>query len=159
MIESITWYLKNTKETLPKFRENIYIYIIGNYEYISYILSLQFETVTTMKKSIFNIKLAQRLTMSDCQWKHYMNSESFDYWTEGFSVVKTKELSISFGNKTCLEAVNRFVRLILCKKNPISTHNVHFGRPRNKITGAIFIESVEFFIHNSKPCRVFGSSL
>jgi hypothetical protein len=69
MIESITWYLKNTKETLPKFRENIYIYIyiIGNYEYISYILSLQFETVTTMKKSIFNIKLAQRLTMSDCQ--------------------------------------------------------------------------------------------
>jgi hypothetical protein len=45
MIESITWYLKNTKETLPKFREYIYIYI-GNYEYISYILSLQFETVT-----------------------------------------------------------------------------------------------------------------
>jgi hypothetical protein len=27
MIESITWYLKNTKETLPKFQENcIYIY-------------------------------------------------------------------------------------------------------------------------------------
>jgi len=26
MIESITWYLKNTKETLPKFQENcIYI--------------------------------------------------------------------------------------------------------------------------------------
>jgi hypothetical protein len=23
MIESITWYLKNTKETLPKFQENI----------------------------------------------------------------------------------------------------------------------------------------
>jgi hypothetical protein len=43
MIESITWYLKNTKETLPKFQE---IYI-DNYEYISYILSLQFETVTS----------------------------------------------------------------------------------------------------------------
>jgi len=28
IIESITWYLKNTKETLPKFQENcIYIYI------------------------------------------------------------------------------------------------------------------------------------
>jgi len=26
MIESITWYVKNTKETLPKFQE-IYIYI------------------------------------------------------------------------------------------------------------------------------------
>ena len=38
MIESITWYLKNTKETLPKFQE--YIYIIGNYEHILYILSL-----------------------------------------------------------------------------------------------------------------------
>jgi hypothetical protein len=42
MIESITWYLKNTTETLPKFQEN-YIY---NYEYISYILSLQFETIS-----------------------------------------------------------------------------------------------------------------
>jgi len=47
MIESITWYLKNTKETPPKFQEYIYIYI-GNYEYISYILSLQFETVTVV---------------------------------------------------------------------------------------------------------------
>ena len=52
MIESITWYLKNTKETLPKFQENciyiyIYIYIYNySYEYISYILSLQFEIVT-----------------------------------------------------------------------------------------------------------------
>jgi len=27
MIESITWYLKNTKETLPKFQENC-IYIL-----------------------------------------------------------------------------------------------------------------------------------
>jgi len=35
MIESITWYQKNTKETLPKFQENnIYIKEIGNYEYI-----------------------------------------------------------------------------------------------------------------------------
>ena len=48
MIESITWYLKNTKETLPKFQENcIYIYKKNySYEYISYILSLQFEIVT-----------------------------------------------------------------------------------------------------------------
>lgn len=68
-------------------------------------------------------------------------------------------MSISFGNKTCLEAINRFVRLILCKKNPIATYNVHFGRLRNKIPDAIFIENVEFFIHNSKPCRVFGSNL
>jgi len=35
MIESITWYLKNTKETLPKFQENcIYIYI---YIYIKFV--------------------------------------------------------------------------------------------------------------------------
>jgi hypothetical protein len=49
MFESITWYLKNTKKTLLKFQDiyiYIYIYIFGNYEYISYILSLQFETVT-----------------------------------------------------------------------------------------------------------------
>jgi hypothetical protein len=40
MIELITWYLKNTKETLPKFQENnIYIYI----------LSLQVETITLPK--------------------------------------------------------------------------------------------------------------
>jgi len=38
MIESITWYLKNTKETLPKFQENNI-----------YILSLQVETVTRPK--------------------------------------------------------------------------------------------------------------
>ena len=31
MIESITWYLKNTKETLPKFWD-IYIYIYSKYE-------------------------------------------------------------------------------------------------------------------------------
>jgi len=56
MIESITWYLKNTKETLPKFQENcIYIYIYKkfcSYEYISYILSLQFEIVTESKNMI-----------------------------------------------------------------------------------------------------------
>ena len=42
MIELITWYLKNTKETLPKSQKNnIYIYI--------YILSLQVETITLPK--------------------------------------------------------------------------------------------------------------
>ena len=46
MIESITWYLRNTKKTLPKFQENIIYIYIGNYEYILYILSLQVETVT-----------------------------------------------------------------------------------------------------------------
>ena len=59
MIESITWYLKNTKETLPKFQEYIYIYIyiylfiyFGNYEYISSILSLQVETVTVSIRAL-----------------------------------------------------------------------------------------------------------
>jgi hypothetical protein len=47
MMESITWYLKNTKKILLKFQENcIYIKKIS-YEYILYILSLQFEIVTT----------------------------------------------------------------------------------------------------------------
>ena len=58
MIESITWYQKNTKETLPKFQENnIYIKEIGNYEYIYIyiyiyiynILSLQVGTVILPK--------------------------------------------------------------------------------------------------------------
>jgi hypothetical protein len=63
MIESITWYLNNTKETLPKFQENcIYIYKKKNcsYEYISYILSLQFEIVT--KALIF---FKKNMTLSD----------------------------------------------------------------------------------------------
>jgi hypothetical protein len=88
-----------------------------------------------------------------------MNSGSFDYWTKGVSVVKTRELSVSFSNKTGLESVNRSVRLILHAKNPFGTHNVCFGRSRNKIPSAIFTESVEFFIHSSEPCRVFCSSL
>jgi hypothetical protein len=50
MIESITWYLKNTKETLPKFQENciyiyIYIKIVATNIYIIY-FEFTIETVT-----------------------------------------------------------------------------------------------------------------
>ena len=47
MIESITWYLKNTKETLPKFQENIYIKKkLVTMNIYNLFLSLQIETVT-----------------------------------------------------------------------------------------------------------------
>lgn len=68
-------------------------------------------------------------------------------------------MSVSFGNKTGLKSINRSIRLILFIKKPFGTNNVCFGRPRNKILGAIFMESVKFFIYSSEPCRVFGSSL
>ena len=86
-----------------------------------------------------------------------MNSESFDCWTGGVSVVKSKNLSISFGNKTSFESFKRAIRLILCVKNSFGTHNVCVGRSRNKIPNAIVTESNEFFIHSSEPCKVFGN--
>jgi len=83
MIESITWYVKNTMETLLKFREiYIYIYIkFGNYEYISYILSLQFETVTVGIRALAWVQ----------EWKKKTKNRGFNKFLTCTKMVRTRK--------------------------------------------------------------------
>ena len=55
---------------------------------------------SAIEESILDIKLPKRPFICDCNRKHYTDSGNFDNRTESVSVVKTRNLSIIFGNKT-----------------------------------------------------------
>ena len=65
---------------------------------------------SVIEESILDIKLPKRPFICDCNRKHNMDSGYFDNRTESVSVVKTRNLSIIFGNKTSLETLDGFIK-------------------------------------------------
>ena len=73
---------------------------------------------SVIEKSILDIKLSKRSFICDHNRNHNTDSGNFDNRTESVSVVKIRNLSITFGNKTRLETLDRFIRQIFNTKHP-----------------------------------------
>ena len=69
--------------------------------------------------------------------KHNTNSSSFDNRTENVSVVEIRNLSITFGNKTSFEMLDRSIRQIFNSKHQFRAHNVGVGRAMNQNSSVI----------------------
>ena len=65
---------------------------------------------SAIEESILDMKLPKRSFICDCNRKHNTDSGNFDNRTESVSVVKTRNLSIIFGNKTSLEMLVGFIK-------------------------------------------------
>ena len=65
---------------------------------------------SAIEESILHIKLPKRSFICDRIRKHNMDSGNFDKRTESVSVVKTRNLSIIFDNKTSLETLDEFIK-------------------------------------------------
>ena len=67
------------------------------------------------------------------------DSGSFDNRTESVSVVKTRNLSITFGNKTSLEMLDGSIKKIFNTKHPFRAHDIGVGRARNQSSSIILL--------------------
>ena len=92
---------------------------------------------SSIEKSILDIKLSKRSFICDCNRKH--NTDSGSFVNESVNVVKTRNLSITFGNKTSLETLDRSIRQIFNTKHPFRAHDVGFGRARNQSSSIILL--------------------
>ena len=86
---------------------------------------------SAIEECILHIKLADRPFVGNNKREHNMNSTSLNYRTGSVSVIKTRYLSIAFGHKTSLEALNGPIRQIFCPEHPFGTDNICVGRSRN----------------------------
>ena len=59
-----------------------------------------------IEKSILDIKLSKKPFICDRNRKHNTDNGNFDNPIESVGVVKTRNLSITFGNKTNLETLD-----------------------------------------------------
>ena len=94
---------------------------------------------SVIEESILDIKLPNRPFICDRNRKHNTDSGSFDNRTESVSVVKTRNLSITFGNKTSLETLDGSIRQIFNEKHSFKAHDVGVGKVRNQRTSVILL--------------------
>ena len=113
---------------------------------------------SAIEEFILHIKLAERPYVGNNKREHNTNSSSLNNRTESVSVIKTRNLSIAFGHKTNLEALNGPIKLF-CPEHPFGTNNICVVRSRNENPGAIMLQSLNFFINGSKPCRILSNRL
>ena len=88
--------------------------------------------------NMFN-KSAIEENILDINRKHNMGSGNFDNRTESVSVVKTRNLSMTFGNKMSLETLDRSIRQIFNAKHPFRSHDVGVGRAKNSNLSVILL--------------------
>ena len=86
---------------------------------------------SAIEECILHIKLAKRPSVDNSKREHNTNSSSLNNKTESISVIKTRYLSITFGHKTSLKALNGPTRKIFCLEHPFGTDNICVGRSRN----------------------------
>ena len=86
---------------------------------------------SAIEECILHIKLAERPSVGNSKREHNMNSSSLNNRTESVNVIKTRYLSIAFGHKTSLEAINGPIKQIFCSEHPFETDNICVGRSRN----------------------------
>ena len=92
--------------------------------------------------------LRKAFLTSSCQRDHLFviaiesttpESGSFDNRTKSVSVVKTRNLSRTFGNKTSLETLNGSIKQIFNTKHSFRAHDVGVGRARNQSPSIILL--------------------
>ena len=94
---------------------------------------------SAIEESILDIKLLKRSFICDGKRKSNTNSSSFDNRTESVNIVETKNLSITFDNKTSLETLDRSIRQIFNMKHPFRANDVCVGKARNQSTSVILL--------------------
>ena len=93
-----------------------------------------------IEENIIDIKLLKRPFICDRNRKHNTNSGSFDNRTESVSVVKTRNMSITFGNKTSLEMLDESIKKIFNTKHPFRAHDVGVGHEEPKSKYHFFVK-------------------
>ena len=111
----------------------------------------------TIEECILDIKLAERPVVGHSKRKDNTNSGSLDDRAKSVSVVKTRYLCIALSNKAGFETLNRSIGEVLGPKHPFGTHNAGVGKSRDQNPGTIILQSLNFFIHDSEPNRIFSS--
>ena len=86
---------------------------------------------SVIEECLLHIKLAERPSVGNSKREHNTNSSSLNNRIESVSVIKTKYLSIAFGHKTSLEALNGPIMQIFCPEYPFGINNICVGRSRN----------------------------
>ena len=86
---------------------------------------------SAIEECILHIKLVERPYVGNNKREHNTNSSSLNNRTESVSVIKTRYLSIAFGHKTNLEALNGPIKQIFCPEHPFGTNNICVVRSRN----------------------------
>ena len=97
-----------------------------------------------IEKNILDIKLSNKSYFCDCNRKHNTDSGSFDNWTESVSVVQTRNLSITFGNKTSLETLDGSIKQIFNTKHPFKAHETHLKPMKLVLGGRVTKVQVSF---------------
>lgn len=111
----------------------------------------------SIEERVHDVKLPKRPLIDPSKRKYNTNSSSLDNRAESVSVVKTKYLRVTFGDKTGLESFNGAIRKIFSPKHPFGADNVGVGRARDQNPSAIILQSSNFFIPGGKLGRVLNS--
>ena len=96
---------------------------------------------SVIEESIFDIKLPKRRFICANKRKHNTDRSSFDNRIESVSVVETKNMSITFGNKTSLQTLDIYIRQIFSVEHSFRAHDVGVGRAGNHNPSVIFCKA------------------
>lgn len=106
-----------------------------------------------MKKCIFDIQLSNRPARSSSKRENKPNGSWLNDRTKGGIKLLAWKLSVAFGYKTRLVALNSAIREKFSFKNPTAAHNVLMHRSRNKRPSMVVMKSLDFIMHG---CHSFG---
>jgi hypothetical protein len=98
------------------------------------LLHIDIFTKNAIEKSIFDVGLVKGPLVG--QRKYNTNNNSLNNKAKSISIVKTRDLSVTLGNKMSLESLDRAIRKIFGSKHPFGAPNVGVGRAKDQNPGA-----------------------
>lgn len=119
------------------------------------LLHIDIFTKNAIEKSIFDVGLVKGPLVG--QRKYNTNNNSLNNKTKSISIVETRDISVTLGNKMSLESLDRAIRKIFGSKHPFGAPNVGVGRARDQNPDAVMLQISNFFIHGGKPGKILSS--
>jgi hypothetical protein len=115
------------------------------------LLTIDFFIESTMKKSVFNVKLMNGPVIGESKRKNNTDGGMFDNRAKSFIKINTWLLGKTPNYPSSLVASKGTIRMKLMAKNPFATDNVSIWRRRNKSPGVITLKSIKFLLHGLTP--------